>query len=206
MDRLFHPDSPFMALLRKTGTLILLNLLWLLFCMPVLTFGPATTALYSYMRKIDAEDWPPIWSTFWRGFRDNFRQAFMVSLCLCIPAAAAGLYLLQALKGDFIFGNYTRFFLLVAVWILTCFCSYAFPLIASFENTVGGTMKNALLLPLVNPIVSVAVSVLNLLPLLILVFDVGLLLRLGIFWMLIGTALTAYINDKLLRRVFRTFI
>ena len=73
---------------------------------------------------------------------------------------------------------------------------------AHFDNTVGNTLKNAVILPLANPLLSLAVTALNLLPLLLLLLNAGVFLRVCIFWILIGFALTAYVNAKLLGRFF----
>lgn len=205
MGSIFRPDSPAMIFLSKMGTLIILNLLWLLFCIPIITIGPATVALYSAARRFSAEkEWPPLWKTFWGAFTANFRQALLVFLCLAPMVCLSGLYVFRAVVG-----------VRSALWfeglcwlaiMLTAFvCAYAFPLIAHFENTVGGTLKNAILLPVLSPLVTLAMGLLNLLPVLLMVWNLPLFVRCSIFWLAIGGALTAYINTKLLERVFRRF-
>ena len=55
----------------------------------------------------------------------------------------------------------------IATLLLGFICSYAYPLTAFFENTVLQTLKNAMLLPLFNPLLSIIVTLLNLLTLLL---------------------------------------
>lgn len=46
MQKLFDMDNKFMSILGKTGDMILLNLLFLVTCIPFFTIGAALTALY----------------------------------------------------------------------------------------------------------------------------------------------------------------
>ena len=43
---LFNYDNPVWRFIGKLGDLVLLNLLWLICCIPVFTAGAATTAVY----------------------------------------------------------------------------------------------------------------------------------------------------------------
>ena len=50
-EKLLSPDSTFMYLMTKAGQIIILNILWFLSCIPVVTIGTATTSLYYAMVK-----------------------------------------------------------------------------------------------------------------------------------------------------------
>ena len=49
--KLFSPDSKFMRAMSTLGDLMLLNLVFLLCCIPVVTVGAAVTALKAYEKK-----------------------------------------------------------------------------------------------------------------------------------------------------------
>ena len=44
--KLFNYDSPFWSFMSRLADLIILNLLWIVFCIPVVTIGASTTAMY----------------------------------------------------------------------------------------------------------------------------------------------------------------
>ena len=44
--KLLDPDSPIMSFLARVADLVILNVLWLLCCLPVVTAGASTTAMY----------------------------------------------------------------------------------------------------------------------------------------------------------------
>ena len=49
--------------------LILLNILWLVCCLPIVTIGASTAAMHSVARKMAACEHYTVWSGFWHGFR-----------------------------------------------------------------------------------------------------------------------------------------
>lgn len=99
MGRLFHPESPLMRFLSNLADLIALNLIWLICCVPVITIGPSTTAMYCVTRNITKGDWPPVLKTFFREFRSNFKQSLLVFLILLIPVCVVAAYLLMFASG-----------------------------------------------------------------------------------------------------------
>ena len=46
MDRIFNMDNKFFTFMSRVADLIILNLLFLLCCIPIVTIGPAITAMY----------------------------------------------------------------------------------------------------------------------------------------------------------------
>ena len=65
-------ENPVIAFLNKMADLILLNLIFLLCCIPVVTIGPAITALYAVsLRSVRYGDGYVI-QTFFRSFKQNF--------------------------------------------------------------------------------------------------------------------------------------
>ena len=54
------------------------NLIYVLFCLPVVTFGPATAAMTQVMRKFVIGEPIFVFHEFWEAFKKNFRQAFAV--------------------------------------------------------------------------------------------------------------------------------
>lgn len=202
MGRLFHPESPLMRFLTNVADLVALNLIWLICCAPVITIGPACTAMCYVARGIAAGEAPPVLKTFFRAFRENFRQSLVLFLILLIPVCMAAAYLLMFASGGLDHIPVLKYLCVLAVVIIALVCSYVYPLLAYFDNTVGNTLKNAFLLPLANPFLALVVTALNLLPILVLLINPELFTRCVIFWMLVGCALTAVINAKMLGPLF----
>ena len=52
MDRIFNMDNKFFTFMGRVADLIILNLLFLLCCIPIVTIGPAITAMYYVTMKM----------------------------------------------------------------------------------------------------------------------------------------------------------
>lgn len=205
MGKLFGPDSPVIQFLWKLADLVALNLLWLVCCIPVITIGPSTVAMYCVARDIAKGEWPAILRTFFRAFRENFKQALLVFLILLIPVCLVAVYLLLALSGALDHSVWMKMLCCLAAIIIGFVWTYVFPLMAQFDNSLGNTLKNAVLLPLANPFLAVLCTALNLLPVILLVISVDVFAAAGFFWLVLGAALTAVINSRLLGLLFRKF-
>lgn len=205
MDKLFGPDSPVVQFLWKLADLVALNLLWLVCCIPVITIGPSTAAMYCVARDIAKGEWPAILKTFFRAFRENFRQALLVFLILLIPICLVAVYLFLALSGALDHSVWMKMLCCLAALIIGFVWTYVFPLMAQFDNSLGNTLKNAVLLPLANPFLAVLCTALNLLPVILLVISVDVFAAAGFFWLVLGVSLTAVINSRLLGLLFRKF-
>ena len=204
--RIFDMDSPLMEFLTKIADLMILNLLWLVCSLPIVTIGAATTALYRCLLNLERDGVLSAVRDFFCAFKSNFKKATLLWIIQIAAMAVAALDFLYFLG---IVGDMSRILqiicLLPAIWLLMG-CSYLFPLQAQFENTVGQTAKNAILLSLANLPTSIAVTALNLVPLLIWYYHVELLLKSLIVWVLIGVSAIAWLNTLLLGKVFQRYI
>lgn len=65
---------------RKFWNLILANLLYILFCLPIVTIGPATAGLTKILRNYAREEHAFLWGDFWETFKKNFWRALLVGV------------------------------------------------------------------------------------------------------------------------------
>ena len=75
-------DSPFGQLMMKLCYSCCLNILWFLCCIPIVTIGASTTALYYTSLKIVRGEDHALTRMFFRSFRENFRQSTVLWLIL----------------------------------------------------------------------------------------------------------------------------
>lgn len=137
-------DNPVFNFMGKLGDLVLLNVTWLLCCLPVVTAGAATTALFYAARKLAANEEYRIWHDFFRSFRANFRQATVFWLGLLCALAVAGANLWIGLHTDSALGNVCRGVggVLLALWLAVE--GHAFPLLARYDYRLGRLTLDAL--------------------------------------------------------------
>lgn len=83
--KLFNYDSPFWSFMSRLADLIILNLLWIVFCIPVVTIGASTTAMYRVTLNMVRGEGSGVVRMFWDAFRLNLKQAVLIFLILLIP-------------------------------------------------------------------------------------------------------------------------
>lgn len=142
MRWLFDMENPVMRALSTTADLIVLNLLTILCCLPVVTVGAALTALNTAAIKIvRGEESAPV-KDYFRAFRVNFKKGTILGLVFLLVFVVLIVDYLAA-------GNAVSILrpVISAIALLVLMLGqYAFAMLARYENTLRGTLKNALLL------------------------------------------------------------
>ena len=72
----------FFAVLNAIGQLVFASILWVVCCLPVVTIGPASAALYYAVVKAVRRDRGTIITSFFHAFQANFRQGMWINLIL----------------------------------------------------------------------------------------------------------------------------
>lgn len=206
MEQFFDPESWIMVKLAQLGDLIILNLLYILTSIPIITLGASTTALYAVMKTADENVYSSsVFKNYFRAFFKNFKKSTLIFLILLIPGAvvAVNLYiLLIGLMEDSVV-NYVLCAIPIVVFVFAW--NYVFPLTAKFENTVRKTFANAFILSVMHLPTTVLLTVLNLLPLVVFLFFTNFFYKTLIVWVLLAFALIAKVNSLLLKRVFSRY-
>ena len=151
--KLFSYESKFSQLLLKLSYACYLNLLWFLCSIPIFTIGASTTALdYTSLKVVRDED-NHVGATFFRAFRENFKQAtvlWMILLGVGLFLAGDGyiVYLLRRSSEGTMAVAWTLILaLIISLAVLyVIVLEYVFPLLASVSNTNTAMLKNAFLI------------------------------------------------------------
>ena len=203
MRDFFNIESPFMQLLTRVGDLIIVNALYLVCCVPIVTIGAATAALHKVAQAIVYDTDNGIFKTFFRAFRENFKQATALWLMMLFFAAAMGCNYM--LISGFVAGTLVTVLkgaLVVAIGLVLVMAAYMFPLMVRYTNTLRELATNALILAVVKLPRTVGLFLLSCMPLLILALSLETFLNTMVFWLAIGFGFTAYMSASLLKPVF----
>ena len=193
---MLQKDGKFVKVLNRIADLVGLNLLAILFCIPIITIGASITAVYGCIFRIQEKREGYLTKDFWKLFKECFRSSTIIYLVGV--AVVAMLYL------DYqIFATDSRLdilqVLVVAGGILVAeIFTYAFPMETYFENSLKATVKNALLLGISNIPYTLLMLGIN-------VFPFFLVARIPVtfgIWFLIGISGVAWINSFFLKKIF----
>lgn len=202
MGELFNMDSPFMDFMMKVADIVLVNIVYVLCCMPIFTIGAATTALYYSMLKLTEDRGSSSIKSFFHSFKENFIQATAIWLIIVILGALLGIefFVVQMYAGDL--QKALEIVMALPAVVLMMLMTYVFAVLAKFDNTIGQTMKNAILLAIGNLPYTVVMLVLNVLPFAICVYSIRMLP----VSVMIGFAGVAYLNSIMFLKIFRKFV
>ena len=124
--------------------LVVVSLLWLLFSLPLVTLGAASTAAYYTVVKYIRRQRGRLWPCFWGAFRGNFRQSTLAWL-LCLAYLLLGLLNMRLFAGLGSEGapllSAVGQLLLLPLAITV---PWLFPYISRFENSALGSVKFAI--------------------------------------------------------------
>lgn len=199
MDTLFDPNGKFLELLWKPIHIMFLNLLWVLFSLPVVTMGASTVALYSVMIKLKNGTEGKLFWDFWNAFRTNFRQSTIIWLIIVFAAAVFTTDIVFFVNMGGFAGTFFAmifFGLDVALLLMTMF---VFPLQAVFDNKIATTVKSALYLSFRHLGWTILLLTIH-----IMTFILVWLYWIVIGWFVFGAAafLNAWIFDKIFKRYY----
>lgn len=192
-----------LSFLHNLFDLMVLNWLWLLCSLPLITLGPATCGLYAVTLKLAREEPVSPVKDFFRGFRSNFKPGLLLGLIsLVLLAAAAGDgWLAMQLTGT-MKSVYLVTTVMVAV-IFLIFTAYAFALQTMFEAPLKSHILNAFKLAVIAPGKTVLLWLILLIPVLaVLVLPPVALGMLGFLYLVVGFSGPVYGASRIHRDIF----
>lgn len=207
MSKLFRMDSPLMRFLTKIADLMVLNILFCVTSIPLITIGASWTALYSVTLKMVRDEEGSVSRSYFRSFCQNFRQATLLWLGVLVVLALLVLDI-RVLNG--MAEGTAPGLLRVGVEILALLgimvLQYLFPSLARFEASLADTLKNACMmalahLPKTALMTAAAVGAVWITLINNTTIAVGLMV-----WPLIGFSLMAFGNSGILRKIFDNYV
>lgn len=139
---LFSIEGPLYKFLSRLWDMIVLNFLWLVFSIPIVTIGASTMAAYSVaLKMVDDEEGYTVRS-FVKAFKENFKQGVIMGL---IAIAAIYIVYINFALFNAIESNPLPLLMIaiVAAIYFTSSLLYAFPLAARYHNSLIEMMRNS---------------------------------------------------------------
>ncbi len=203
----------FMGVINKIGSAIMLNLLFLVSCLPIVTIGSASSGLYSAVRYSIRGD-----SSF-QGYREGFKKNFWRMLVATVFCLLTGWFTLtNSLKClDVLISQpqlisvgsviqtaiHVVFFLVVML-----FSTAMIPVNVYFENDANGWMMDSWYLIAHAPLQVLASAAILWLPVFLLIWFpllgfLALLIFIAVYYAVMGVVITALLKNTLIRILHR---
>ena len=206
MRNFFSMDNGLFRALGRLADLMILNICFIICCIPIVTIGAAITGMYYVTLKMAANEEGYIFRAFLKSFRQNFRQATVIWLLLLAAGCilTADFLILRTGTGTFV--SVLKVLIAATTLVYAMVVLYAFPTLSRFDNTVKATFRNAFIIALADlprTILMLAVTA----GAVILTLWNGYTFWYGLLvWILFGFSCLAYINSFFLNKIFKKYI
>lgn len=166
MGGIFDLDGSLMQALNGFADMIVMSLWWLLGCLPLVTIGASTTALYYAAMKSVAHE-GTVTHNFWKSYRHNLKQSIVVEVILIILGIL--LYTLYRISFGVTGGlsGIAQLGFQVLFFVYLILLSYVFPVLSRFVLTVPQLFRNVLIMCIGDVPRTFGIVVIHLLPLLL---------------------------------------
>ena len=201
MNNWLNPDNKFFTFMGKAFDMVVLNTVWLILCIPVITIVPATTALYYAVVKVIRRERSYAVKEFFRSFKRNFKQGALFSLLAVVLIFVMYIdfrYAWELMQAQNSSGStYFGVFLVIAI-LFSAMYAYVCPVLSRFDMRLGGILKTSFVMATRHLLTTIA----------LLILLVGVLLGCyvllpGIFFLpAIGTLVSSF----LIERVFKKYM
>ncbi len=206
MDRKNRLVSSLGAFLRVLCDLMILNVLWLVCTLPVITVGPSTSALCCVSLKLARGEPVSTLRTFFGAMKQNLGQAFLLGIIGLLGLVVATVDWRFTVAQE---GSMRTLFIVVSVLVsavVLSFWAWAFALNAGFENSLAGTVKNAFSLAFVEPVKTLLIWIAFAVPVLCFLFlPEAAVIYIGWAYILFAVSAPAYLAARSQVKVFARF-
>jgi len=197
MGGLFNMDGPFYKLGTLIFDMLLLNLIWLIFSLPIFTIGASTTALfYVCGKKVNSED-GYLFKDFWKSFKMNFKQSTIVWIIIML----VGFILYIDFKSINLMEGLNKYFfvlLLVVGFETLITIIYIFPVLSKFYIKTSNLIRTSFFMANKHLLTTISC-------ILLIFLDVFLVIKVSFFILFMFSAY-AYSASFLFKRVFDKYI
>lgn len=141
--RLFDHDSGVMRFLGRVTDLAILNVVALIFCLPIFTIGASLTATHYVAIRMKRGTEGYVLPNFWKSFKENLKQSTGIWLVLSILTGMStfGISIMMQVGGTF--NSIVSGVLIVGCLGCIFTTIWAYPMQAKFVNPVKATLRNA---------------------------------------------------------------
>jgi uncharacterized membrane protein YesL len=189
-------DTRIYRWLESATDFLLLNLMWLVACLPVVTIFPSTAAMFGVVRDWVRRREGSLTRTFITRFRENLGQSLLVGAIWTVFGVALFLDFLVANQLSYWAEIVLKSVLVLVSTVYALGSIFLFPVMVHYDTDWKTVIKNSLL-------ISVGSLPTTVVCLMFLVVMVGLTVVVP-FLVIITGSITAYVLYRLCDRVFRT--
>ena len=204
MNGIFNYDGKFARALQKVADVIIVSVLWIVGCLPLITIGASTTALYYTAIKAVLKEGTVV-KNFFKSYKENLKQSIVIEVILLIVAYIMYInwkIVFQMSGGGSVF---KIVYFVVLIWLVPIVC-YIFPLLARFALSTKLLFVNAFVLSFKNLPKTIFIILTSMLPIVCLVVRVDYVIKMLPLIVVAVPGLIAYLNATMFVKIFEPYM
>lgn len=204
MNGIFNYDGKFARALQKVADVIIVSVLWIVGCLPLITIGASTTALYYTAIKAVLKEGTVV-KDFFKSYKENLKQSIVIEVILLIVAYIMYInwkIVFQMSGGGSVF---KIVYFVVLIWLVPIVC-YIFPLLARFALSTKLLFVNAFVLSFKNLPKTIFIVLTSMLPIVCLVVRVDYVIKMLPLIVVAVPGLIAYLNATMFVKIFEPYM
>lgn len=206
MRELFNMDNGLFRALGKLADLMILNITFIIFSIPIFTIGASITGMYYVTLKMADNEEGYIFRGFWKSFKQNFKQATAIWLIVLAAGIILVLDLLILRDAEGTLFTVMRVMIAAIIVVYAMITLYVFPVLSRFYNTIRGTLKNSLLISIANFPYTVLMLAITIIPPIVTLYN-GYTLWYGLLvWILVGFSAITFANSFFMKKVLAKYM
>ncbi len=206
MSSFFNMDNAFWRALNRIADLMILNIIFLLTCIPIVTIGAALTGLNYVTLKLRDGSEGYITRTYFKSFRENFRQATIIWLLFLIVGIILVLDYLILRNGTGTLVKVMQVGIYVFAFVYLMVFLYVFPVLSRFVNTIGQTLKNSLIMAIADFPRTLALIGISAAAWLVTFLNSTTIMWGILVWIMIGFALLSYLQMYFMKTILKKYM
>ncbi|MBQ7004346.1 MAG: DUF624 domain-containing protein [Oscillospiraceae bacterium] len=199
-------NSRFGRMMTRAGILIASNLLFVLSCIPVVTAGAGLCALYhTLFRTLRGDGEINPFSEFYRGFKNNFKQATVsfVFLTAFIFVLLLEIFWCKQFVGAVALFRYGLYVILMIVLVLAL---YLYPTMAAFDAPLKMLFAHSFYFAMKRPMTMMSIVLTSVVPSVITIVHRNFLPLYAFIWCFIGVSGIAMLHASMLLHLFEPYL
>ncbi|KAF1299099.1 hypothetical protein BAU15_00185 [Enterococcus sp. JM4C] len=201
MSKLFSTEGKIYSGMERIYQILLLNIIFVISCLPLITIGAALASAYGTAYKMTTHSEGVLYKEYLHQFKMNVVPATKAWLGI-VALIAAGFWLFPYLQGYMVGNKIAYYVVMVLVTLVVLMSLYVFPLIARFQNTLSGTVVNAMILSLKHLPLSIIIFFITIIGTIIVPLYLPKLL---FVWLFMGVGTVIYSNSTIFMKIFNRY-
>ncbi len=205
MNEFFNKDSFAMRFLTQLCNLIIVNFLFIITCIPIVTIGASLSALYRVTFAIHCKEEVTVVRTYFKTFKSSFKQATL----LWVPSLIAFVFFIYEILLILFVLDPSYKMLQIPVWIMLILIMslwiYSFPMIGLYEQPLKQTLKNSVILAISNLPVTISTIVVKGGIVFFSIKYPAIGVVIGSFYILFGFGVSAFVTALFLKKIFEKY-